>query len=124
MPRRNERGVITTELALCLPALAFFFLLMVQVGLVLTQQLAVTQASREAARVAAVESSNAKATAAAKQATGLDSSRMSVSVGSRTSFDGLVRVTVRYRSRVVVPFTDWVASEPTLSATSAMAVEK
>lgn len=105
-----------------IPVLAIVFLLLVQVAVVMLDQLAVTQVAREAARAAAVSPSPRVAVAAGREATRLKADRLDIAVGPR-NHDGMVHITVTYRSRVVMPVTDVVLFEPVVTAKAAMAVE-
>ncbi|MEY4340132.1 MAG: hypothetical protein RLZ14_1982, partial [Actinomycetota bacterium] len=61
----------TVELALCLPVVCWFMLLLVQVGLVVRDRLAVDFAARAGARAAAASTSPSAAREAATAAVGL-----------------------------------------------------
>lgn len=121
--RRSELGQATVELAAVIPLFLLVTILLVQVGTVLLDQLAVVQAARAGARIAAVDSAQGAAAAAAGRATGLEPDRLSVTVGSRPDADGMVRVRVRYTSQIKAPFTGSVLLRPQVEGTAAMRVE-
>lgn len=123
MTRMNQRGAATVELAASIPLLTFMAVLLVQAAIVMVDQLAVVQASREAARIAAVNPSKEDVVAAARNATDLNPSQLRVEVGERGEIGQLVQVRVSYQSRVLVPFTGAELLKPTLTARAAMAVE-
>lgn len=123
MARKNDDGSATVELAACVPLLTLMAVLLVQAATVMVDQLAVVQASREAARVAAVSPSPETAIAAARNATNLNPSLLRVEVGERGAAGQLVRVQVSYQSKVVMPFTGATLLRPVVSASAAMAVE-
>lgn len=100
-----------------LPLLFGLFLLIVQVGLVVRDQVLVVHAAREAARVAAIDGDAARAIDAGRSATALVAGRLEIVVhpgGDR------VTATVRYRSPVVVPLLRRVRAEVPLSASVTM----
>jgi len=119
---QEQRGSATVELALSLPLLVMLLLLMIQVSVVLLDQLAVTQAAREAARAVAVDPSPGAAAAAAASATGLDRNKLRVEVGSRQE-GRVVEVVVRYTSTVRFPLTSRVLLRPVVAAEASMRVE-
>lgn len=118
--KKNQQGSATLEVALSIPLLAFLFLLLVQVAVVMLDQLAVTQAAREAARAAAVSPSSGAAVAAGRSATRLRSERLTIEVDRS---GGFAEVEVSYRSKVVLPIAGTVLFEPTVSAHAAMSLE-
>ncbi len=70
-PKENgQSGQATIEAALTLPVVLVALLLIVQVGLVVRDSLALTQAAREGARAAAITADEAAAIAAVKRAAG------------------------------------------------------
>lgn len=119
---RRELGQATVELAVGLVLLSIALLLFVQVALVFREQLLVTQAAREVARVAAVDPVPAAALAATRS-TPLDPARLRAVVGARPGPDGLVRVKVEYESVLRMPVTGDVLMRPILHASAAMRVE-
>jgi len=99
--RKDEHGQATVELALVLPLLALVLLGVVQVALVGRDSIAVTHAARAAARAAAIDVDAAET--AARGATGLDPTRLSVTVSGDRSSGGVVTVTVSYDDPTDVP---------------------
>jgi hypothetical protein len=118
---RADRGQAAVELALALPLVFVVLLAAVQVLLVGRDQLAVIHAAREGARAAAVAAdASGEGTSAARAASGLDGSRLAVSVaddGSR------VRVVVRYRAPTDVPLVGALIGDVTVTGTATMRVE-
>lgn len=123
LKRSGQSGQAVAEFAAAIPLVVLFMVLLVEVGLVMVDQLAVERAAREAARTAAVTASTAEIQRAAYRATDLSGSRMEVEIGDRPDPNGMVRVTVRYEGSVVEPFTGAVLFHPQLHATAAMKVE-
>lgn len=120
--RRGDGGQATVELALVLPLVALLALVVVQVGLVVRDQLLVTHAAREAARIAAVDPEpGAPAAAARAAAADLDPGRLDVTASGRAS--GRVRVEVSYRAPTVVPLVGALLDDVTLRAAVTMRVE-
>jgi len=111
------------ELAVCIPLLTVILLLLVQVGIVAIDQVAVTQAAREGARAAAVDPAPGAAVAAARKATGLDPARLAIESGRWPGGEAMVTVKARYRSQVIFPLTGAVLLQPDLVATASMRVE-
>ena len=101
-------------------------LLVVQVALVVAQQLIVQHAAREGAREAAVWNDDAKARDAAIRTGDLDPARTQVEVTpSERAVGTPVRVTVRYRIGLVVPYVArFLPAEVTLNASSEYRVER
>lgn len=100
--RRTQRGQATVELALVLPVLLGFVVLLAEVGLVVKDYVLVAHAAREAVRAAVVEPRAAAAEQAAHGSTGLDRDRMEVGLHRA---GGLVTVNVSYQHALNVPFT-------------------
>jgi hypothetical protein len=119
----NQRGQATVELAVAIPFVVLLLMLLVQVGIVMFDQLAVAQAAREGARAAAVDPTPGAAASAAGHATRLDVKYLSVKAGPRPGPDGLVRVDVSYQARILLPFTDQVLLRPVVTSSAAMRVE-
>jgi Flp pilus assembly protein TadG len=123
MQERTERGAASVELAASIPFVVFLLMLLIEVGVVMFDQLAVSQAAREGARAAAVNPDRGAAVAAATHATGLDSKNITVDVGPRPAVGGLVEVSVTYRATINLPLTGVVLLRPTVSSSAAMMVE-
>lgn len=122
-PLRGEKAQATLELAFCLPIVVILYLFLVQIGVVLLNQLAVTQAAREGARAAAVDPNPGAAAAAAGLATGLDSRRLKTTVGPRPGSDGMVHVTAEYESDIRMPLTQTILVRTHVEGHAAMRVE-
>jgi len=99
----RERGQASVELALVLPAIAILLLAALQVVVVMRDAVALTAASRAAARRAVVEPVAPEVRAAAVAETRLAASRLSVVVGGDRRPGGLATVVVTYRSPTAVP---------------------
>jgi Flp pilus assembly protein TadG len=116
----RESGQATVELALAFPIVAVMLLTLVQVTLVVRDQIAVVHAAREAARAAAVtHASAADGVVAARTATALDPSRLTVHVSTGAN----VTASVSYRSPTDVPLVGRMLGDVTLQATAVMRAE-
>jgi Flp pilus assembly protein TadG len=111
------------ELALVLPLVVVLLLAAVQVGLLVRDQVLVVHAAREAAREAAVDPSPDAARRAALASSGLDGSRLDVTVSGRGGPGSRVRVEVRYRPPGRVPIVGAALDEITLEGAATMRVE-
>ena len=120
---RDEHGQATAELALLLPFVLILVLSVGQVALVWRSQLLVTQAAREAARIGTVSSSPTAIGRAAREATGLDPSRVEVIIIERGAPGDLVIVEVRYRPVDRLPLVGLAVRDRSVSATATMLVE-
>jgi len=107
---KREQGQATVELALLLPFVVALILTVVQVGRVLRARVALTHATRSAARAAVADPSVDAVTRAARAA-GLDGSRISVRISRRGD---LVTVVVSYRSATAVPIIGAAVGDVTL----------
>jgi len=117
----SQDGQAAVELALALPLVFVVLLAAVQVVLVGRDQIAVVHAAREGARAAAVAADGAgEGVAAATAASGLDSSRLAVSVADNGD---RVTVIVRYRSATDVPLVGAFIGDVTVTGTATMRVE-
>jgi len=99
MPARlsSARGSVSVEFAAVLPLVAVSLLLVAQIGLIVSEQLAVQHAAREGARAAAVWNDDTRARDAALSSGNLDASRTSVEITpSERDVGTPVRVTVRF----------------------------
>ena len=122
----RERGSASVEFAVVLPLALIAMLLVVQVALVVAEQLVVQHAAREGAREAAVWNDDARARDAAIRAGALDADRAEVDVSpAERPVGSSVRVTVRYRVPLVVPYVGrFLPSETTLTASADYRVER
>ena len=121
-PSLHERGQASVELALCLPVVAVLLLLVVQAGLVVADQVAVTQAAREGARRASVDP-DPDATRRAAVGGRLVPGRTTVTVDRVAGAPELVRVTVRHQAATDVPIVGGLLPAVDLEAVATMAVE-
>lgn len=117
--RVTNVGQATVELALALPLICLFLLLIVQVTVVVGDVLAVLSAAREGARAASVSATpHAAATIAATDTTGLAPLAVSTTVAATT-----VTVTVRYVDRTTVPIVGTLLPDVTIEHAATMALE-
>jgi Flp pilus assembly protein TadG len=122
---RDERGSAVVEFALVLPILLLVCIALVQITALARDQLLVIQASRAAAREAAVDPDEASIRAAALEASpGLDPAYVEVTV-ARTGAQGEpVRVTIGYRAVIAGPLSaTFLPSSVRLTADSTMRQE-
>lgn len=121
--RRRETGQATVELALTLPLVVLFSLMVVQAGLVAKDLVLVHHAAREGARAAAVDPTPAAAQAGVVGGARLDQSRLGVVLQGGTSRgdDAMVRVT--YASPTNVPIVGILVGDITLTAEVVMRIE-
>ena len=119
----QEEGQATVELALLLPLLVALLLGVIQVGLVARNSVAVSHATRAAARTALVDPSAGAVRAAARQATGLDPSRLRVEVLGSPVPGAVVRVRVSYADPTDVPIIGRLVPSLTLTDELVVRVE-
>jgi hypothetical protein len=105
---------------LLLPVIVVLVLAVVQVGVVARANLLVGVAAREAARAAAVGSSEADAHEAAARASNLDPARLRVDIEIGS---GTVTARAVYRDDTTVPIVGRLASPVTLRSTITMRKE-
>jgi Flp pilus assembly protein TadG len=103
MRGRDDEGQATVELALVLPFLVLFVLLVVQFGLVVSDRIELAHAARAAARAAVEDPSPGAVIAAARHAADLDPSRLHVEVSGGRTLGDTITVVVRYTSVTDVP---------------------
>lgn len=119
------RGSVSVEFAAVLPLVAVSLLLVAQIGLVVSEQLAVQHAAREGARVAAVWNDDARARDAALSSGNLDPSRTTVTVTpSQRDVGTPVRVTVRFMPVPMPLVGRFIPDGTTLSAVVEMRTER
>ena len=113
------------EFAAVLPVVAIALLLVAQMGVLVSEQLAVQHAAREGARVAAIENDDAAARNAALRAGNLDPERASIDITPSSRDVGApVRVEIHY-TPAVMPFIDtFVPTSWRLTATVEMRTER
>lgn len=103
--RSEERGSAVVEFALVLPLLLLLTLALVQVGLLMRDQLLVVQASRAAAREAALDSDDTRVRAATERAApGLEPEALEVSIARDGGRGDPVTASVSYTAAPRVPF--------------------
>ena len=121
-----ERGSASVEFAAVLPLALVALLLIVQVALVVAEQLVLQHAAREAAREAAVWNDDERARNAALRAGNLENDRAEIDVEPSDRPVGTpVRVTIRYRVPLVVPYVSrFLPAETTLTASAEYRVER
>ncbi len=120
MTRGKERGQATVELALVLPLVVLFALIVVQAALVANARLLVSHAAREGARAAAVDPSQATAASAARGSLG---DRLAISTSGGSSEGELITVTVVYSVPTNVPLVGQLIGDVDVEASVTMRVE-
>jgi Flp pilus assembly protein TadG len=101
---RSQRGSASVEFAAVVPLVAMCLLLVAQIGLLVSEQLAIQHAAREGARQAAVTNDDDRARDAAMHAGNLDGGRATVTVEPAERDVGTpVTVRVTYEP-ALVPF--------------------
>ena len=125
--RWGQSGQATVEAVLVIPVVAMLALAIVQVGVVAKDRLLVAHVGREAARAAAVEPTEEVATAAARNATGLDADRLAVTLSPnsdhRPAPGDRVTVSVRYLAPTKIPVVGWLVPDVVLQTTVTVRVE-
>lgn len=116
----GESGQTTAELALVFPVVLLLALCLVQATLVFRDELALTNAAREAARAASVDPDPARA----ERAAGAVLPGARVETGGRPSVGELMTVRVLYRSPTDVPLVGPLLPDPELAARATMRVER
>ncbi len=119
----SDEGQSSVELALALPLVALLALLVVQVGVVAYRQVLVVSAAREAARTAAVATSDPAGAGlrAAQRAGPLAADRLSVDIAED---DGLVHATVEYVEPTDVALIGVLLPDVILTARVTMRAER
>ncbi|MGH2759992.1 MAG: TadE family protein [Actinomycetota bacterium] len=109
-----EHGQATIEAALTLPVVLIGLLLIVEVGLVVRDALALVQAAREGARAVAVLGTDDAAASAVRRSAGpLDADRIEIDISppfSERERGGAITVTLRYEARLRIPIVSRIAS--------------
>lgn len=120
----SERGSASIEFALVLPILLILTLAMVQVGLLVRDDLVLTNAARAAAREAAVTSDDDRVRSAMEDAAAsLRAEDIELSI-ERSERGHPATVRLRYPDRIVVPFVGWLfPSTVTLQGEASMRQE-
>lgn len=111
---RDEHGQATLEVALTLPVVLIALLLIVQVGIVVRDALALAQSAREGARAAALHADDDPARAAVRRAAGpLDVDRIEIEitpVDDERMFGDPVTVALRYEERLRIPIVSRIVT--------------
>ena len=111
------------ELALILPLVFVLLLTIVQVGLLIRDQVMLTHAAREAARVVAVTGDGSAAAGAAGEAAQLETGRLRTGVSGGTSQGDHVTITLDYTATTDVPIIGPLLGDLQLQAKATMRVE-
>jgi hypothetical protein len=124
-----DGGQATVEAAMTLPIVLIALLLVVQVGVVVRDALALCQASREGARAAAITGDDASATDAVRRSAGpLDASRIAIDVeppSGERGRGGELTVHLSYAERLTIPIVSKLVSfEVPLRAASTIRIEQ
>lgn len=125
----REGGQATLEAALTLPIVLIALLLIVQVGIVVRDVLALTQAAREAVRAAAVTGDDDAAREAVRRSAGpLDADAIELSISppsSQRRTGDAIDVELRYVERLTIPVVSRiVALDLPLRASATMRAER
>jgi Flp pilus assembly protein TadG len=122
---KADRGSAVVEFALVMPVLLVVTLGMLQVGLMVRDQLIVTQAARAGAREASVAESVQEIRAAVvSSAVGIDPARVAVTTAAAAARGSSRSVRVTYDMPISVPFVGWLFPPAvTLSADASMRQE-
>jgi len=119
------RGSVSVEFAAVLPLVAVSMLLVAQIGLLVSEQLAVQHAAREGARAAAVWNDDDRARTAGLDAGSLDRDRTTITISPSSRDVGTpVRVEVRFTPVAMPVVGRFMRSATTLSAAVVMRTER
>ncbi|HLW17004.1 MAG TPA: TadE/TadG family type IV pilus assembly protein [Actinomycetota bacterium] len=122
---RDTRGSVSVEFAAVLPLVAVSLLLVAQIGLLVSEQLAVQHAAREGAREAAVWNDDSRARDAVLRAGNLDPARTTIVITPAQREVGTpVRVEVRYTPVEMPVVGRFMPASTTLRATVEMRTER
>lgn len=120
---RDCSGQAAVELALTMPLLTVFLLLILQLALLGRDAVLVSHAAREAAREAAVTARADRIQEAGRAAGGLRPSRLTVRPGPRGAPGTRTTVAVSYRSPTEVPLIGRMVPDVTFRASATTRVE-
>ena len=121
---RAERGQATVEIALCLPFLALFVAILVEITGLAIDHVRVWHAAREAARVGVVDPDPASIRAAA-EGTGLAPLDLEVDPPAAARVRGEpLNVTISFRTPGRVPVVAGLLGRPTIEASATMRIER
>jgi hypothetical protein len=123
VPTRKDEGQATLELALCLPILLLFVAVLIQVGVIVSDQVRLWNAAREAARSAAVDE-DPESIRRAAEGTGLHPLSIDVSPAGTERVQGEpVTVRLQYEAGRRLPLVGGLIPNPPLSASATMRIE-
>jgi Flp pilus assembly protein TadG len=122
-PGRRESGQAAVELALALPLLALLALVLLQVALVVSDQVLLVHAAREAAREVAVADDRDAARRAALAGSRLEARRLEVQTSVRGAPGSRVTVELAYAAPTDVPVVGRFVGDVRLAASVTMRVE-
>lgn len=122
-------GQSTIEAAMALPVVLIALLLIVQVGVVVRDALALSSAAREGVRAVAIAASDEAASEAVRSSAGpLDADRIEIAVQpapDERDRGSLVTVVLRYTERLRIPIVDRIVTTTLpLRATATMRLER
>jgi hypothetical protein len=125
---RNDGGQATLEAALTLPVVLIALLLIVQVGIVVRDALALAQAAREGVRAAAVTGSKDEVGSAVRRAAGpLDAGRIDIEIRPEPVWTSgeAIDVELSYVEHLGIPIVSRIVSlDLPLRATATMRAER
>lgn len=122
--QRGQRGQATVELALALPLAVLILAALFEIGLLVTDQVRLVNAAREAARAAVVDPDPEAAREAARAA-GLDGIEVSVTPRPEQRVQGEpLKVSLSYQPGGRVPLIGELFARATLDATATMRIEQ
>ena len=122
----NDRGQATLEAALAMPIVLLALLLIVQVGIVVRDALALAEAAREGARAMSVTASDDDARSAVRRAAGpLDAGRIGVAISSAQMRGDAATVDLSYVEELRIPIVSKIlALHLPLKAQATMRLER
>jgi Flp pilus assembly protein TadG len=119
----DDRGQATLELALCLPLVAFLVAALVETGGIVSDQVRLWHAARDAVRTAVVDPDAAAVDRAAEDA-GLHPLDITISPAPALRAAGRpLTVSVRYRPAARLPLVGGLFDDFTLNARATMRIE-
>ncbi len=124
MRHPNEKGQASVELALLLPLLLLFLLLLTQIGLLVERQVLVVHVAREAARKAAVTGSVTQIKNDALSKSALEKDRLSFDINRGGVVGSSATVHVIYNDPTDVPLVGPLLPSVKLQATVSTRVEQ
>lgn len=119
----DQRGQTTVELALCIPLVALLLAALVETGGIVSDQIRLWHAARDAARVAVVDPDPADVERASEDA-GLHPVDVTISPAPALRAPGRpLTVSLRYHPAAQVPLIGDLLDDLTLSAAASMRIE-